>query len=39
MDYSLGTAVGLFKSFVGMLMVITVNKIVKKLTEGENSVF
>lgn len=39
MDYSLGTAVGLFKSFVGMLMVILVNNVVKKLTDGENSVF
>lgn len=39
MDYSLGTAVGLFKSFVGMIMVIVVNGVVKKLTDGENSVF
>jgi len=32
-DYSLSTAIGLFNSAISLILVITVNKIAKKLTE------
>ncbi|MGN7763494.1 ABC transporter permease [Paenibacillus sp. 22594] len=33
-QYSLATAVGLFQALIGLILVLTVNKIVKKLGEG-----
>lgn len=39
MDYSLATAAGLFKSAVGMILVITVNHVSKKMSKGEQGVW
>lgn len=38
-DYSFGTAVGLFKSVVGLLMVVLANWTIGKLTDGEQGVW
>lgn len=38
-DYSFGTAVGLFKSVVGLFMVILANWTIGKLTDGEQGVW
>ena len=38
-DYSFGTAVGLFKSVVNLIFVVTGNFIVRKLTNGEQGIF
>lgn len=39
MDYGVGTAVGLFKSLVGLVFVLSANKIVKVLTDNESGIF
>lgn len=39
MQYSLSTAVGLFKNCVGLILVITTNAIVRRLGEGENGLW
>jgi putative aldouronate transport system permease protein len=39
MDYGLATAAGLFKSMVGLGMIVLVNTIAKKLTKGEQGVW
>lgn len=39
MDFSLGTAAGFFKSVVGLLLVVTANSVVKRMTDGEHSIF
>lgn len=38
-DYSFGTAVGLFKSVVGLILVVITNWFVKKLTNDEQGIF
>ncbi len=35
MDYEIGTAIGLFKSVIGLLLVLTSNWIIKKLSDDE----
>ena len=37
-DYSFGTAVGMFKSVVGMIFVLAGNKVAKLLTNGEQGI-
>lgn len=39
MDYSFGAAVGLFKSAVGLLMIVVVNGVIRRLTRGEQGVW
>lgn len=39
MDYSFGAAVGLFKSGVGLLMIVIVNGVIRRLTRGEQGVW
>jgi putative aldouronate transport system permease protein len=39
MDYSFATAVGFFKSFIGLVMIISVNYLIKKLTDGEQGLW
>ncbi|MBP3359242.1 MAG: sugar ABC transporter permease [Clostridia bacterium] len=39
MSYSFSSAVGLFKSVTGLIMLITVNTISRKLTENEGSIW
>lgn len=39
MDYSFATAVGFFKSFVGLVMIVAVNGVIRKLTDGEQGVW
>ncbi|MCP3967787.1 MAG: sugar ABC transporter permease [Lentisphaerae bacterium] len=39
MDYALGTAAGLFKSFVGMILVLLVNSLAKRLSKGEQGIW
>ena len=39
MQYSLSTAVGLFKNCVGLILVIGTNAIVRRLGEGENGLW
>lgn len=39
MEFSLGTAAGLFKSVVGMLLIVIVNAIVRKISRGEQGVY
>ena len=39
MDYSIGTAAGLFKSFVGMMLVIGANSFAKYISKGEQGVW
>ena len=39
LDFEAGTAASLFMSFTGMALIITVNKIAKKLSGGEQGVF
>ncbi|MDY3930053.1 MAG: sugar ABC transporter permease, partial [Clostridia bacterium] len=36
-QYSLSTAIGLFKSVVGIIMVVVTNWLTKKLSDGEVS--
>lgn len=38
MNYSFGTAVGLFKSVVGLVLILGTNFIVKKLSDGEQGI-
>ena len=38
MDYSLGTAVGLFKAVVGLALILSSNWFVRKLTDGEQGI-
>lgn len=38
-DYSMGTAIGLFKSVVGLLMVCTSNFVISKWTKGEQGIW
>lgn len=38
-QYSFSTAAGMFKSVVSLVLVVVVNKITKKLTDGETSIF
>ena len=39
MNYSLGTAVGLFKSVISLVLVISSNYIVNKITDGEQGLW
>lgn len=39
MDYSLGTAVGLFKSIVGMFLIVSSNYLARKLSKDEHGVW
>jgi putative aldouronate transport system permease protein len=39
MNYSLGTAVGLFKSFVGMFLIVFSNFLVRKISKDEHGIW
>jgi putative aldouronate transport system permease protein len=39
MEFSLGTAAGFFKSIVGMLLIVTVNAVARKISRGEQGVY
>lgn len=39
MDYSFGTAVGLFKSVVGLILVVTTNWVANKISDGEQGIW
>ena len=39
MQYSLSTAIGLFKSAIGLIMIVVVNFIVKKVGGKENALW
>ncbi|QSH41003.1 ABC transporter permease subunit [Lentisphaerota bacterium ZTH] len=39
MDYALGTAAGLFKSFVGMILVLLVNSLSRRISRGEQGIW
>lgn len=39
MDFGLATAAGLFKSVVGLVLVVSTNKVVRKLSHGERGVW
>ena len=39
MDFSLGTVAGLFKSVVGLILVVVANTFARKLTQGEQGIF
>jgi putative aldouronate transport system permease protein len=39
LDFSLATAAGMFKSVVGLIMVVSSNAIAKKLTRGEQGIY
>jgi putative aldouronate transport system permease protein len=39
MDFALGTAAGLFKSVVGLILIVTVNSIVRRMSDGEQGVY
>ena len=39
MDYSLATAAGLFKSVVGLLLIVGANSLAKKMSKGEQGVW
>jgi len=39
MDFSLATAAGMFKSIIGMILIVTVNMIVNKYTKGEKGLW
>ena len=39
MSYDIGTAVGLFKSVISLILVICTNVIVNKLTDGEQGLW
>lgn len=39
MDYALGTAAGVFKSFVGMMLVVSANWMAKRMSKGEQGVW
>jgi len=39
MDYSFGTAVGLFKSLVGLILVVTTNWFANKISDGEQGIW
>ncbi len=38
MEYSFGTAVGLFKSLVGIVLIISSNWLIKRITKGEQGI-
>ena len=39
MQYSLSTAVGLFKNCIGLILVVGTNAVVRRLGEGENGLW
>ncbi len=39
MDFSLATAAGLFKSAVGLFLIVLVNSIARRATDGEQGVW
>lgn len=39
MDYSLGTAVGLFKSLIALILVVLTNQIANRLSDGEQGIW
>ena len=39
LDFGLATAAGLFKAVVGMAMIVLVNTIAKKMSDGEQGVW
>lgn len=39
MDYSFGTAIGLFKSVVGMTLILSSNALIRKFTDGEQGIW
>ncbi|MEI8339981.1 MAG: ABC transporter permease subunit [Verrucomicrobiota bacterium] len=39
MEFSIGTAAGLFKSVVGMFLIVTVNSVARRLSKGEQGVY
>ncbi len=39
LDFSLGTAAGMFKSIIGMILIVAVNAIARKISKGEQGVY
>ena len=39
MDFALGTAAGLFKSIIGLVLIVTVNALAKRISHGEQGIY